>query len=364
MKAHMMIRKVAVRILAIAAVLGAGTVVQAAPPEALDEAHPHIRAAIAVQHAVTPDWLKEPDVLGTAVGVDNAGRATVVVYVDRDSDSVADTIRALPPQVRGVGVKVEVTDKFRAFAGNTGKQALPVQLGTSGGWSYDLANGYCCGGTLGSLLQVGTTQYILSNYHVLEADIVAGGNGVTANSGDPVIEPGLIDVGCSAPSAQTVGLLVKLGALPGANVDVGLAQVYPGAVNTNGAILGIGTISKTTRSPALRLGVKKSGRTTGLTASTISGLNATIKVAYDNECAGGAAFTKTFTGQIVITNKGSKFLKSGDSGSLMVENVATNPRAVGLLYAGSNTSAIANPIGEVLQFVGGKLGGVATMVGN
>ena len=102
----------------------------------------------------------------------------------------------------------------------------------------------------------------------------------------------------------------------------------------------------------------------GLTASTISGLNATIKVAYDNECAGGAAFTKTFTGQIVITNKGSKFLKSGDSGSLMVENVATNPRAVGLLYAGSNTSAIANPIGEVLQFVGGKLGGVATMVGN
>jgi hypothetical protein len=85
---------------------------------------------------------------------------------------------------------------------------------------------------------------------------------------------------------------------------------------------------------------------------------------YDNECAGGTAFTKTFTGQIVISNRGSKFLKSGDSGSLMVEDVSTNPRAVGLLFAGSNTSAIANPIGQVLQFLSGKLGGTATMVGN
>jgi hypothetical protein len=35
-----------------------------------------------------------------------------------------------------------------------------------------------------------------------------------------------------------------------------------------------------------------------------------------------------------------------------------------LLYAGSSTSAIANPIGEVLTFVGNTLGGTATMVGN
>ncbi len=46
-----------------------------------------------------------------------------------------------------------------------------------------------------------------------------------------------------------------------------------------------------------------------------------------------------------------------------VENVSTNPRAIGLLVAGSSTSAIANPIGEVLQFLSGKLGGSATLVG-
>src|SRR5213075_2694086 len=120
----------------------------------------------------------------------------------------------------------------------------------------------------------------------------------------------------------------------------------PGMVRTDGAILEIGTISAQTVAASLSKAVKKSGRTSGLSRSSISGLNATVSVAYDNECAGGAAFTKTYTGQIVIANSGNKFLNSGDSGSLMVEDVATSPRAVGLLYAGSSTSAIANPINQ------------------
>jgi hypothetical protein len=153
-----------------------------------------------------------------------------------------------------------------------------------------------------------------------------------------------------------------LSSLPDNNVDCSVAQVLPGMVS--GSILEIGPISSSTVGASLNQAVKKSGRTTGLSTSKVSGLNATISVAYDNECAGGAAFTKTFTGQIVIANKASKFLNSGDSGSLMVENAATNARAVGLLYAGSSSSAIANPINDVLTFVGGKLGGTATMVGN
>jgi hypothetical protein len=205
-------------------------------------------------------------------------------------------------------------------------------------------------------------QFILSNYHVFESDIVSGGNGSVATTGDNIIQPGLIDVNCSAAGAQNVATLVQLSSLPGYNVDCSVAQVMPGMVS--GAILEIGTISSKTNGASLNQAVKKSGRTTGLSSSTVSGLNATISVAYENECAGSAAFTKTFTGQIVIANKGSKFLNSGDSGSLMVENVTTNPHAVGLLYAGSSTSAIANPIGEVLQFIGDALGGTATMVGN
>ena len=241
---------------------------------------------------------------------------------------------------------------------HTAKQTPPIQLGTSGGWSKDLANGYCCGGTLGSLVLIGSTQYVLSNYHVFESDIVPGGNNTTAQTGDPIIQPGLVDVQCNKNLAQTVGTLVKKSSLPNSNVDCAIAKVVSGMVRTNGAILEIGTISKTTLAASLNLAVKKSGRTTGLSHSSISGLNATIRVIYDNECAGGTAFTKTFAGQIVITNHGKKFLNSGDSGSLMVQDVATNPRAVGLLFAGSSTSAIANPINQVLSFLG------ATMVGN
>ena len=82
--------------------------------------------------------------------------------------------------------------------------------------------------------------------------------------------------------------------------------------------------------------------------------------------AGGPAFTKTFTGQIIIRNRGSKFIAGGDSGSLMMEDVDTNPRAVGLLFAGSNQIAVANPIDEVLTFLGAAVGGgggPASMVG-
>lgn len=341
------------------------------PASVMDHSHAVVRAAMEVQNDLTPALMTWDGVLGTAVGLDDSEQPAVVVYVDRDSSSMADAVRALPPEFRGVGIKVHLTDKFRAFkkpatggVSHTAMQAAPIQLGTSGGWTYDLANGYCCGGTLGSLIQVNGVQYLLSNYHVLEADIVSGGNGRVATEDDYVIQPGLIDVGCSAVNAQSVGTLTLVQSLPGSNVDCAVAKVNSGMVRTDGAILEIGAISSNTVPAALNKAVKKSGRTTGLSRSKISGLNATIRVAYENECAGGASFTKTFTGQIVVANSRKAFLDSGDSGSLMVEDVTAGPRAIGLLYAGSSTTAIANPIDEVLQFLGGRLGGQATMVGN
>jgi hypothetical protein len=103
--------------------------------------------------------------------------------------------------------------------------------------------------------------------------------------------------------------------------------------------------------------VKKSGRTTGLTTSTVAGINGTVSVTYDNECAGGTAFTKTYVRQILIRNPRSRFLAGGDSGSLLVENKTTNPRAIGLLFAGSSTTAVANAIGEVLKQYGASMVG-------
>ena len=336
---------------------------------ALDHRHPGVQAVMALQGEVTPGLMSTPAVLGTAIGADASSQPVLIVYVDHENGGMAAAIRSIPPQLRGIATKIELTEKFRAFAappkgGGSGEtvnhksiqtSSGGIQLGTSGGWRYDLANGYCCGGTLGALVKINGTQYILSNYHVLEADIVLGGNQRIALTGEFIVQPGLIDVNCTAANAQDVATLVRLNSLPNSNVDCAIAQVIPGKVRSDGAILEIGTISSELlpNGAYINQGVKKSGRTTGLSKSAVSGLNATISISYENECAGGAAFSgpKIFTGQIVIANRGSKFLYSGDSGSLMVENVETKPKAVGLLFAGSSTSAIANPINDVIKFL-------------
>jgi len=335
------------------------------PDQDLSKNHPKVREVIEVQELTTPVLMEDEEVLGTAVGQDDDGEIALHVYVNLGGKHVADTIRNIPRNFGKTRVTVVLTEPFRAMGGkpgsgvsHTARQTPPIKLGTSGGWGSDLANGYCCGGTLGSLIQRNGTQHILSNYHVFEADIVHGGNDNVAKTGDGIIQPGLVDVRCNAANAQVVATLEVDRSLPDSNVDASIAQVVPGMVDPNGSILEIGTISSSTVSAFLKQAVKKSGRTTGLSRSTISGLNATVSVAYENECAGGPAFTKTFTGQILIANRGSKFLAGGDSGSLMVEDKATNPRAVGLLFAGSSSLAVANPIDEVLSFF------KATMVGN
>ena len=325
------------------------------PGAELSMASAAVRALADVQDRHTADLMSIPGVVGTATGVDENGELGIMVMTEHALGQ-----GRLPSELEGMRVFEEVTGKIKALAiaDHRVKQTPPIQMGTSGGWRFDLANGFCCGGTLGSLVNRGGSQYVLSNYHVLEADIVSGGNSRVAQAGDAVVQPGLIDISCNAATGQNVATLSGIKSLPSSNVDAAIAQVTSGMVQTNGAILEIGTISATTQSASINQKVKKSGRTTGLSRSTVSGLNATVSVAYDNECAGGAAFTKTFTGQIVIKNRGSKFLAGGDSGSLMVQDVTTNPRAVGLLFAGSTQSAIANPIGQVLSFLN------ATMVGN
>ena len=330
-------------------------------------ANPNIRAVMAIQDRHTPALMLDPDVVATATTLDETGQPAILLLV------TSERARGKAPAfIDDVRVITQITDPLVAMKGRPGGgggggggetdhkalQTTPIKMGTSGGWRYDLANGYCCGGTLGSLIKVGGNIRILSNYPVFEADIVNGGNGRVATTGDPIVHPGLIDIGCVATNGIDVATLVVTSALDGNNVDCSSANIINNQVDTSGAILEIGTISSQTVAAFIGQDVKKSGRTTGLGRASVSGLNATVNITYENECAGGTAFTKTFTGQIVTTNKGSKFLAGGDSGSLMVEDVTTNPHAVGLLFAGSRSAAIANPINEVLSFLG------ATMVGN
>jgi hypothetical protein len=198
------------------------------PEQALSHANPRVQEVMAVQEAATPDLMSMPNVLGTAVGLDDDGQLTILVYVNLKGKNPAESARKIPRGLRGESITIELTEPFRALpkggkppsapkapkVSHTAKQTRPIQLGTSGGWRYDLANGYCCGGTLGSLVQIGGKQYILSNYHVFESDIVDGGNGIVAETGDPIIQPGLIDVGCNENNAQNVAALVRSSSLP------------------------------------------------------------------------------------------------------------------------------------------------------
>jgi hypothetical protein len=323
--------------------------------------------AITVHNRYIPEILATEDVAGTAIGSDEHGKPVIMIYTKEQSAP-----GLLKQDYEGVRVVEQVTGAIKPFMGRPGgdtsgqqAQAAPVKMGTSGGWRYDLANGYCCGGTFGSLIQKGGSKYILTNYHVLYADIVSGGNSRVATAGDPVIQPGLIDVQCNAAGSLNVGTLVTGGgSLPmgGNAVDVGIALVTPGMVDETGAILNVGTIGATTLNGSVGLAVKKMGRTTGLTRSSISAINGAFSITYENECAGGTSFTQSYSNQVVIANSRCKFQNGGDSGSLLMEDATTNPRAVGLCFAGSSQCvnsaiAIANPIGAVLSYLG------ATMVG-
>ena len=224
-------------------------------------------------------------------------------------------------------------------------QNRPISLGTSGGNIQDISEFFCCSGTLGSLVRdAAGTQYILSNNHVL-----ARTNSATA--GELITQPGLTDVGCAQITANGVATLsatVPISFTSGTTnpVDAAIAQTLSGVVNTSGLILDIGQVSTSTIAPILGAQVKKSGRTTGLTKGKIAVINLAVNISYNVECGIGSQVAR-FVNQFAITP--GSFSKGGDSGSLIVENVATCPHAVGLLFAGGGNVTIANPISAVLS---------------
>ena len=124
-------------------------------------------AAMRVQESNTAALMRIPGVVGTAITADANGRPAIMVLTE-----AAMGVGRLPATIDGYRVIEEVSGKIVAMKGggggvsHTAQQTPPIQLGTSGGPAGDLANGFCCGGTLGSLVHIGATQYILSNSHV------------------------------------------------------------------------------------------------------------------------------------------------------------------------------------------------------
>jgi hypothetical protein len=248
-------------------------------------------------------------------------------------------------------------------------QSSAIKLGTSGGNINDTSGQNCCAGTLGSLVIRNGTQYILSNNHVL----AKSDNGII---GDPITQPGLIETNCQPAGTQTVAHLseffnLQTGSLP--KIDAALAQVVSGMVDTSGNILLLGpTVTNGVPdpggpfngmpfdTPAVADSVAKSGRTTGLTCSSIIAVNVTASVNYFKNCGDTTpAFTTTFTDLVSVS--GGAFSASGDSGSLIVTQDKAHP--IALLLGGSDTDAVGNPVAEVLSAFPGTGNVTPTFVG-
>ncbi len=260
---------------------------------------------------------------------------------------------AIPQTVGGIRTDVVETGEIVAFQDPRAKMR-PARPGISIGHFQITA------GTFGCLVSKNGERLILSNNHVLA-------NSNNAQVGDPVWQPGRADGGTSADQIGALAEFVpiafdgqappgngngcsplssllsvfaprpKLQNAPGDNkVDCALARpTTPDLVLADilniGVPAGVGTATLGTQ-------LQKSGRTTGYTTGTVQQIDVTVTVNY-----GGP--TATFTGQLMA----GAMSQGGDSGSAVLD---MQKRVVGLLYAGSTSTTILNPIQFVIDALG------------
>ena len=334
------------RLYASIAQVGAGTVQWSASESGAVNANGHFSAS----HCQTShDTFTQCSVVYTA---------PAILAADSGELSLHAALRGVPagqPRTQATARVLLNSSATTSPLENEAPQTGADALGTSGGNAHDSANQYCCGGTLGALVDIGGQEYVLSNNHVLARTD-------QATPGESILQPGLLDTDCGYAPSYTVATLSYAPRLqdPATNVDAAVAQAASGALDPAGAILGFGTASNgllanaapardaedITLAGARLPTVVKSGRTTGLTCSAISHIAVDFNVRYNTACDGsGDEFTKLFTNQIAIG--GAAFADSGDSGALLADQKTAQP--VGLLFAGNSVETFANPIEDVLH---------------
>jgi hypothetical protein len=204
-------------------------------------------------------------------------------------------------------------------------------------------------GTIGARVTDGTRVFALSNNHVFAAS-----NG--GRAGDNLLQPGVADGGRNPDDAigtlydfEPIQFCVGM-ACPSNRLDAAVALTTPDDIGTETPEDGYGSPRPDPFEAMLGMRVQKYGRTTGQTEGRVTGINATIDVNYRTGVA-------RFVGQVVVSGDG--FSAGGDSGSLIVSKglLSADRRPVGLLFAGSATTTLANPIDLVLDRFGVRVDG-------
>ena len=293
------------------------------------------------RHNVVGVGIGEKIVAGQPTGVLALKFFVRVKYTERE---IAPRDR-LPKFVDGLPVDVEEVRNFRKLAArrrrrrrisampNPRTRFRPAQPGCSVGFRYP-GDQYVMAGTFGALVRDARgARYVLSNNHVL-----ADENQLAL--GSPIFQPGLLDGG--KPGSDAIAKLSRFIPMKAARinrVDAAIARLD----RTTLAIPDILQIGRPRGKTKARIDmvVHKFGRTTSYTVGRVTSTDTDVSVDYDTG-------TFRFNDQLIVVGTGgTSFSDSGDSGSSILERASG--KVVGLLFAGSATHTIANPIDTVLS---------------
>ncbi|HUG19086.1 MAG TPA: hypothetical protein VMM56_08930 [Planctomycetaceae bacterium] len=311
---------------------------------------------------------------GLGVGWGKDGSAVIHVQVEKFADK-----KLVPATVDGVNVEVYVAEQPRLFQfgqfpddfddGNRARGGVftpvpgcfdsprmfhprPSPIGVSG-WNVKLQ--LCATGTLGCRLKDPTGQhYVLSNSHVL-ADYGFRSAAGQAVLGDPVIQPGPIDLNCAVASDSVLGGLAAFTPLSfttANRLDAAIALTSASFFGSATPCDGYGLPSERILPATIGSQVMKYGRTTGFTVGNVISIDFDFNLLVDPI----AGTTAPFQDQVLILSDFNYgfFGQPGDSGSLIVNRDGRNP--VALLFAGGGPFTIGNHIDEVLFDMGFRVG--------
>lgn len=335
---------------------GAGTFLKSSVAEAANSAigftidNPGIRKAIEVQNRHKEQLKGIPGVVGVGTGIGVNGQPIIRVFTKRVG------IPDIPQKLEEIPVEMKITGMFVAYSDPTDRFARPVPIGVSTGHPDITA------GTIGCRVKdLNGSVYALSNNHVYA-------NINNASKGDDVIQPGTYDGGVD-PDVDSVDVIGQLCdyepidfSLFGSNtMDAAIVCTTTDGVGNATLLDGYGTPNSTifgdsnsdgffdNLNTLLLQPVQKFGRTTGLTHGQVTEINVTSAVCYANCSSQLFAELAWFDNQIAIESVNSyAFSMGGDSGSLIVTD-DDNKNPVGLLFAGSSTTTLANRIDLVLN---------------
>jgi hypothetical protein len=257
----------------------------------------------------------------------------------------------VPGRFEGFPIRMEITGKFQAHSVGVADPIAPSQVSAVsdsrltevsplvGGVSVSALAGelYIYAGTLG---MVTYDNKILSNAHVIAMNT---DNNDFLPSGTPIIQPGSLEGGTLTDKVGELERYIPLNFKGRSRnyADAAIASIDAGIEGLAGEQFGESGNYQVSGTTTVAAGdtVRKSGRTSGVTESTVYLANASVTVDYG---LGNRAY---FVDQIIVDQF---FSEGGDSGSM----VDKGGKFVGLVFAGSADYSIVCKASYIIEGLG------------